>query len=422
MRRRTPAAVAAACAVVMLLAGCGRDSGGTSQGEQGSEVGQGKASGELTVWAMGTEGEKLAVLAEDFMAENPDARVAITPVPWDGAHNKIATAIAGRQTPDLSMLGTTWVGEFAKTGALDVVPEGLVTQDAFFPGAWATGVVDGTPYTVPWYVETRLLYVNSDVAAKAGVTSAPKTWDELKAAVTALQKQGGAQWGIYLQPGQTGAWQTEMPFVWQNGGDVLRGDAFALDSPEATEALQYYASFFADGLSTRDQLRGGEWEPTFVSGQIGSFISGPWHVGLLDELGGTGKFMLWPMPRGEKSATSFIGGSNWSVFKDAKNRDAAWKFVAYLMRPEVQVRWYQTVKDLPAVKDAWNDPAMQSDPMLKAFGDQLNDAKAPPSIATWEQVSAVIDGEIEKAAKGATPPAQAARAMQEKASSIGTGG
>jgi len=422
MRLRSPWAVLL-FAMVVVLAGCGRDDdGGGEQRSEGEQVGSGKASGEITVWAMGTEGEKLSALAADFMAENPDAKVTVTPVPWDGAHNKIATAIAGGQTPDVTMLGTTWMGEFAKTGALDVVPGDLVSKDDFFGGAWDTGVVDGTAYAVPWYVETRLLYVNSDVATRAGVTSPPKTWDELRDAVAALQRQGGAQWGIYLQPGQTGAWQTELPFLWQNGGEVLTGGEFALDSAEAVEALEFYSSFFADGLATRDQLRGGEWEPRFVNGEIGSFVSGPWHVGLLEELGATGKFALWPMPRGKSSATSFIGGSNLGVFKDSGNRDAAWKFVAYLMQPQVQVKWYQTVKDLPSVKAAWDDPAMRADPMLALFGDQLTDAKAPPAIPTWEQVSAAIDGELEKAAKGALPPADAAKAMQDKATAIGTGG
>ena len=47
---------------------------------------------------MGAEGEKLDVLGEAFTEENPDATVEVTPVPWDGAHDKIATAIAAGET------------------------------------------------------------------------------------------------------------------------------------------------------------------------------------------------------------------------------------------------------------------------------------------------------------------------------------
>jgi multiple sugar transport system substrate-binding protein len=413
--------LAALAVLALALAACGRDSdgGGATEGEA---VSGGKASGDITVWAMGTEGEKLSVLADAFMKENPDAKVTVTPVPWDGAHNKLSAAIAGQETPDVTMLGTTWVGEFAKTGALDVVPPDFVDKADFFPGAWETGVVDGTSYSVPWYVETRLLYVNKSVAEKAGVSAAPKTWDELTRAVKDMQAKGGAKWGIYLQPGQTGAWQTVMPFVWQNGGDIYDGEKFTLDSPEAVQALDYYRSFYDSELSTRDRLREGETEPKLLSGEIASFVSGPWHIGLLNELGGKGKYELWPMPIGSGDFTSFIGGSNLSVFKGSKNRDAAWKFVSYLMKPDVQVKWYQTVSDLPSVQAAWDNEALAGDAQLKLFGDQLDKAKAPPSIPTWEQIAAGIDSELEKIAKGTASTADAASAMQAQATSIGTGG
>ncbi|MPZ80102.1 MAG: extracellular solute-binding protein [Actinophytocola sp.] len=413
--------LAAVTALTLAASACGRDDAGDTA-SQGDAVEQGKASGDITVWAMGTEGEKLSVLADDFMKENPDAKVTVTAVPWDGAHNKISAAIAGQQTPDVTMLGTTWIGEFAKTGALDVVPPDFVKEDDFFPGAWETGVVDGTSFSVPWYVETRLLFVNKAVAAKAGITEAPTTWAELTRAMKDMQAKGGAKWGTYMQPGQTGAWQTVMPFVWQNGGDVYDGQKFTLDSPAAVEALEYYGSFYTDGLSTKDRLRDGEQEPKLLSGEIASFVSGPWHIGLLNELGGEGKYELWPMPSGPGDATSFIGGSNMSVFKNTENRDGAWKFVSYLMRPEVQVKWYQTVNDLPAVQAAWDDAALSGDEQLSTFGDQLDKAKAPPSIPTWEQIAAGLDTELEKIAKGTESAADAAKAMQAQATSIGTGG
>jgi multiple sugar transport system substrate-binding protein len=413
--------LAAVTAVALVASACGRDDeGGAAQ--EGAQVDQGKASGDITVWAMGTEGDKLSVLAQDFMKENPDAKVTVTPVPWDGAHSKISTAIAGQRTPDVTMLGTTWIGEFAKTGALDVVPSDLVSEGDFFPGAWETGVVDGTSFSVPWYVETRLLYVNKAVAERAGITAAPSTWDELKQAVADLQAKGGAKFGIYLQPGQSGAWQTVMPFVWQNGGDIYDGSEFTFDSPESTEAFAYYKSFYDEGLSSRDRLREGETEPKLLSGEVASLVSGPWTIALLNELGGEGKFELWPMPSGSGEYTSFIGGSNMSVFKNAQNRDGAWKFVSYLMRPEVQVKWYQTVSDLPAVQAAWDDQALSGDPLLAMFGEQLDTAKAPPAIPTWEQIAAGVDTELEKIAKGTASAEDAAKAMQAQATSIGTGG
>jgi multiple sugar transport system substrate-binding protein len=109
------------------------------------------------------------------------------------------------------------------------------------------------------------------------------------------------------------------------------------------------------------------------------------------------------------------------VFKDAKNRDGAWKFVQWLSRPETQQNWYDTSKDLPAIKAAWEGGALASDPLLKVFNTQLEDAKAPPAVATWEQVAQVIDTESEKVFKGASSTADATKAIQSQASSIGLG-
>lgn len=417
MRAWTRSAAAFAAVALLALAGCGRDS--SSGNDTAKPVNDGKAKGDITVWAMGTEGEKLTALAADFMKENPDAKVKVTAVPWDGAHDKIATAIAGRQTPDVSMVGTTWMGEFAKTGGLDVTPNAVVNKADFFPGAWNTTVVNNNSYGVPWYVETRLLYVNKDLATKAGVTAAPKTWDEFKAAIKAFKDKGGAKWGISLQPGGTGSWQSVMPFVWQNGGDAQVGGKFAFDSPQAVEALGYYKSFFDEGLAPKD-LPQGSLEPSFVKGEIGAFISGPWHIGILKDQGGADKYQLWHMPS-KVAATSFVGGSDLAVFKDSKNRDSAWKFVAYLSRPDVQIKWYKTVADLPAVTKGWDDSTLKSDPLLSAFGEQLKDAKAPPTISTWEQVAAGFDTEAEKLVKTSQSAADTAKAIQTKATSIGTG-
>lgn len=414
---RTVRACATALAITALVASCGRgdaDSEGTA--ETGEAVAEGEATGSVEVWAMGTEGEKLGDFAEAFTEENPDVEINVTAIPWDAAHDKIATAIAGGQTPDVSMIGTTWMGEFAATDALDPTPD-LIDSAGFFPGAWESTNVGGTNYGVPWYVETRVLYYRTDLAAEA-----PTDWDGFTTMAKDMQA-AGAEWGVNLQPGQTGAWQTFMPFAWQAGAEILNEDSteFTIDSPEFVEALAKYQSFFTDGLAPTD-LPQGSLEPDFMSGKIGSFVSGPWHVGILKELdeAGMANVALAPLPAGAEQA-SFIGGANLAVFKDAENRDAAWKFVEWLSRPEVQVEWYNEVTDLPSVASAWEDPAIADDEYLVTFGEQLETAVAPPSIPTWEEVASVIDTELERLCKSGADPQEVATAIQQQASSIGTG-
>ena len=423
-RRTASAFTALAVAASLALTGCGRDSGSEAGPGASKAISDAKASGTINVWAMGTEGEKLQDFVKDFESANPDATVKVTAVPWEAAHDKISAAIASGKTPDASLIGTTWMGEFAKAGGLDPTPDGLVKDSDFYDGAWGSTVVGDTSYGVPWYVETRVLYYRTDLAKKAGWDKAPATWDEFSKFAADLKK-AGVKYPVSLQPGQTGSWQSVLPFAWSNGAKVTNdgGTDYSIDSPQMTEALDYYKSFFDKGYSQTRLLDPGELENGFAKGTYGSFISGPWHIGLVEDAGlTTDKYAVAPLPGKDSGpGTSFTGGGDLAVFKDAKNRDGAWKLVRWLSDAQTQSKWYDTVKDLPAVKSAWQSGDLADDQQLQVFGQQLDSALAPPAVPSWEQVASVIDGDVEKAVKGSVPTADAVADMQKQAKSIGTG-
>jgi multiple sugar transport system substrate-binding protein len=434
------AALAGSLALIFSIAACGTNDGQGSGGVAGAtgvpgsggpdagSAAPGSAgpaadiSGDLTVWSMGNEGALLPSLAEAFMKEYPNVKVNVTPVDWGQAVTKLQTAIGGGEVPDVSQMGTDMMGQFAETGALEAVPDSI-DKSAYFESAWNTNVVDGTAYGVPWYVETRLLYYRTDIAEKAGVSAPPATWQELKDDARKLKEQGGADWGISLG---TKNWQEYLPFVWTNGGDVVSSDgSFTLDSPEAVEALTYYDSFFEDGLTPTSVPEGFDITPAFVSGTHPMFFSGPWHLGLIKDAGGAdieGKWAIAPMPGKESgTGTSFVGGSNFVVFKDSPNKDAAWAWIDFVSRPENQVAWYETATDLPAVQAAWDDPKLAGDENLAMFGEQLKSTKAQPAISTWSEISTSLNEELERVTAGDESPQDGAAAMQQNASSIGTG-
>jgi multiple sugar transport system substrate-binding protein len=394
---------------------------GGETGTPGSPAaGGGDLSGDLQVWAMGNEGELLSSMATAFAEENPNVNVQVTPIAWDQAVTRLQTAIGGGQTPCVSQMGTDMMGQFVATGAIDPV-SGDVDPAAFFEGAWNSNVVDGTAYGVPWYVETRVLYERTDIAEQAGITEPPATWDDLTATATAMKEQGGADWGIGLG---TKNYQEYVPFLWSNGGDIMNeAGEFTLDSPEAVEALTFYDSFFEDGLAPNEVPEGFDITPAFVSGTHPMFFSGPWHVGLITDAGGAdieGNWAVSTIP-GNDSATSFVGGANLVVYTDCDNKDAAWAFVNFLTRPDIQVRWYEEATVLPAVQEAWNDPKLADDPNVAVFGEQLRDAKTPPAISTWSEIANAMNDQLERMTVGNATPEEAAQAMQEAATSIGTG-
>jgi multiple sugar transport system substrate-binding protein len=426
MNRTTISLVGLAAAASLAFTACGRsDDAGAGGEEQSTAISDGKAEGTIEVWAMGTEGEKLGDFVEDFEDANPDATVKVTAVPWESAHDKISTAIAAGEGPDVSLIGTTWMGEFAEAGGLMPTPEGLVEESDYFPGAWQSTEVGGTSYGVPWYVETRVLFYRTDLAKKAGWDQAPTSWDDLKQFAKDLEAKGGAKYGLNLQPGQTGSWQSYLPFAWTDGATLTNeeGTEYTIDSPEMAEALDYYTSYFDDGLSLTRTLDPGELESGFAKGTFGSFISGPWHTGLVEDAGlDEDQYAVAPLPgKDEGMGTSFVGGGDLAVFQDSDNPDGAWKFVQWLSEPEVQQDFYDEVGDLPAVQAAWETGELSTDPQLKVFGEQLSDAQSPPAVPTWEQVAASIDGLVEQASRGDLSGEDAVKQMQSDAQSIGTG-
>ena len=420
---RTTAIAAITVAAALAMTGCGRPADNPNAAPQtAATVAEGPATGELTIWAMGAEGEMLPDLLKDFEAANPDVKVTVTAIPWDGAHDKFTTAITAQKTPDLAMVGTTWMGEFADLDAFDPTPPS-VDKGTFFPGAWASTEVGGTSFGIPWYVETRLVYYRTDLAEKAGFSTPPTDWDGLKAMAKAMQDKAGSKWGINLQPGGTGSWQSVMPFAWSNGAELNDGDQWTFDTPQMAEAVKYYQSFFTDGLTNKKPVVGQGQEPAFIDGSEPMFISGPWMMSAVEKAGGKGfadKYSVMLMPTKEKSA-SFVGGSNLAVFKTTKNRDSAWKLVKWLGQADTQVKWYQLSSALPSVTAAWQDPALASDKKLATFGKQLETAVAPPSFPTFEQVAARFDAEIEKVTKTGAEVDASLKTVQSEAQSIGTG-
>ena len=410
----------------MRLGACGRDEGGGGAEGQGEAIDDGEASGTIEVWAMGTEGDVLGDFVSDFSDANPDADVKVTAIPWEAAHDKIANAIASGETPDVTLVGTTWMGEFAESGGIDPTPEGLVDEADFFEGAWGSTEVGGTSYGVPWYVETRVLYYRTDLAKKAGWDEAPARLGRAEAVRHRPAGQGRRR--VRHQPPRR--WRRLVADlhavrVVQRRASLTNEDGteYTIDSPEMTEALEYYKTFFDDGLSSTALLDAGELESGFADGTFGSFISGPWHTGLVEDAG------VEPGPVRRRAAAR--------QGQRARHVVHRWWRPGRLQRLRQQGRRLEVrpvaerARDPAGVlrrgrrparrKSAWDTGELADDPQLQVFGQQLESALAPPAVPTWEEVAAAVDSEIEKATKGDTDPADAVSAMQKQAASIGTG-
>ncbi|MFF8233541.1 extracellular solute-binding protein [Streptomyces caelestis] len=409
----------------LVATGCGRSEDSGPGKDAPAEIAAGKAKGTVVMWSMGDPDADLKELAKKFEQENPDAHVKITAVPWDAAHDKLTTAIAGGNTPDMSVIGTTWMAEMAAMNGFQATPASIKSS-SFYPGQWDTTKYKDTSYGVPFIANTMVVYYRTDLTEKAGIKGAPAAdWSGYLKDLKTIQASAGKQnpklrystgWNIGFN-----SWIFWLPLVWQQGGDIYdaKTGKFTFDSPEVAKALEYYASIPKQGLAPTDKT---ESMPAFQAGQIATYQEGPWVGGSLHndapKLDGTWKTA--PLPYSKQPA-GFAGGSDLAVFKDAKNADAAWKFARFLTEPANLAAYAKATGNIPPSPSAWDEAKLSEDETMKAFAEQLKVSKAPPAIGTWQQIADAVDSQLERLSLGKATVAQVQQALQSKATSIGTG-
>lgn len=371
---------------------------------------------ELRVLAWGTEGARLERMAREFTRENPGIDVRITSVPSNTAHDKLFAGIAAGEVPDVAVVGASWMPELAQANALEEVPADI-DQSQLLPAAVKVMQVDGKTLGVPWFLDTRVLFYRTDIAEKAGMRAAPRTWDELRAAARAMQSKGGAKYGISLP---TDSWHIFLPFVYEAGADLTDGRRVRFDTPEVAEASAYYKSFVDEGLTPGVSRHGFEIAPAFVRGTHPMFVSGAWQMRLISEVGGEamdGRWAVAPMPRGRVDA-SMLGGGIWTVPKGGRHHAAGWKFVKWMSRPEAQAEWYTAVGGLPPSRAAWSLPAVADDPFAQVFRRQLDSALPAPPVPRWQAISTAVEVRLDSLLRSDSDGREMATELEAAASSV----
>ncbi|WP_159499911.1 extracellular solute-binding protein [Microbacterium sp. 18062] len=423
--RRTLLVTGAALTAAIVLAGCGRasETGGTSATVT---IDDEPATGTIEFWAGGADGEALPDFLAEFQEENPDVEINVTTIPEGDNDAKLSAAIAAGNVPDMVYLYSQTQAAMLDTGAFAEVPDGLVESADFFSSMWDTVQYDGAAHAVPWYTYAQALYYRKDLAAAAGV-EAPETWEDYATFSEAVQDQG-ATFGVGLSAEWDGYTAQQFnDFVRQAGGSLISDDLteWTIDTPENLEALETYAGLVTDGYASPDGPSFLDTVSWFTSGEIASYINGPWFPGWLEEANGEGwnedNLGIALVPAGPAGTTSALGGGSLAVLEDGKNTEAAWKLVRWLSEPDTQVAWYETFGNLPAVEAAWDAPAIADDPLLDVIKEAIPLAGSVPAVPGWSEVSAMLGAEMERVARGQATAAEVLAAAQAKADEIPTG-
>jgi multiple sugar transport system substrate-binding protein len=395
------------------LAGC------SSKDESSGKDANGKTT--ITLWGMGAEGKLLPEIVKDFEKENPDIHVEVQALPWDNAHDKLLTAVASKSGPDVVQMGASWVPEFAAAGALmDMAPYVSkypeLAPKNFFEGAVGTTKYEGKSVGVPWYTETKILFYRSDLLKQVGYNEAPKTWEELSDAAQKLTARGKGKYGIAFSAKEQ---SLGFMFALQNGSKLVDEQGNPLfNQPPFVEAVKYLNSFFQNGSNALDlgidSIQGLQGE-----GTVPMFISGPFMIKQIKDRAPEldGKWNVAELPAKENNL-SVLGGADLSIFQFSKHPEESAKFLAYMSKPETQLKWMELASVLPAATKSWEDPKLKNDPMLQVIRNQLDHSVAMPQLAAWEEVSQQFIKSFERIYRGQADVQKEMDSYNQQAASI----
>ncbi|MFB7495442.1 extracellular solute-binding protein [Streptomyces sp. NPDC056161] len=399
--RRGIAALALVASLAPAATACGA-------GDSGGDRAAGPVT--LTWWDTSNatnEAPTYRALVEEFEAAHQDIRVKYVNVPFDQARNKFDTAAGAAGAPDVLRSEVGWTPAFAKKGyflPLDGTAA-LADRDAFRPSLITQAQYDGRTYGVPLVTDTLALVCNRALFRQAGLTAAPRTWDELKSAAARIKERTGAD-GYW---GSTAGYYAQ-PFLHGEGTDTVDTAAkkITVDSPAAEKGYGTWLSLFSGkGLHRADTTADAyaHIQDAFVNGKVAAIVQGPWEI--TNFYRGTAfknkaDLGIAPVPAGSTGeAGAPTGGHNLSVYagSDRAHQEAALKFVDFMTSAKSQETVALKNSTLPTRADAYT-AQVRADPGIAGFQSVLAAARPRPALPEYGSLWAPLDTELPKVASG----------------------
>jgi ABC-type glycerol-3-phosphate transport system substrate-binding protein len=372
-------------------------------------------------WKTSEVGEKhMSDLKAAFERDNPDVTLTLVDSPFTGFHDKAITLFQAQKLADVLMIQVDWVAEFADFGMLEPLDEWLAREPkAFMDGIFPTFHKKwlGKQHYLPLHAGCVALYWNTEIFRKAGLAGPPKNWDEYVAAakkVTNLEAKVFATTGTLAVEPPTNLTYDIYPLIYQAGGDVIdeKTNKAVFNSPAGVKAVQWYVDLVnVHKVSVPGVLSNGEKEKrgNFGAGNVAMMFEGPWGIAIQKRLNPNLQYDIATLPKGATTGTVVRGSLN-TMTTQAKDKEAAWKFLRWISGPVGNELWARGTGDFPARKEVAEQPFFKENKLVQAFVQQmlLPNAKSPNlGMPQAVQLNKVLTAEIQNAVQGKKPVKQA---------------
>jgi multiple sugar transport system substrate-binding protein len=359
----------------------------------------------------------------------PDVRLSIAEAELNDLHAVFVRAVAEGRAPDLAVLDSVWIAEFAASGFLWPMEdldagwvEGEYQRDFLQPFVDAHRI-GGATLAVQAEMDVGGMWYNRADLAAVGA-DCPQTWAELREAGRRLVAAGRRQHALVVPAGPAADEFTTyclVTFLASNGARVLGPDAVTLASPASVEAMELLRSLADDGILSSAAVGYERDRPIglLASGEAAMAFGGSYEAPTLARGAGlsveevTRTFGFAPMPAGPRGSRSvLVGGFVYCIPRQARQPRPAMELLKSAVTGAAMARFFARTGQIPPRRSAVAELVGRS-PFHAFTASLLGGAVTRPVTPTYALVSAQLRGMIEAVLTRRLTPAAAVQRAAE---------
>lgn len=387
----------------LLMVGCSDETGTTDS----------QSKGEITVWAhpYTDNQEKEGEMWKELIASYEDAsgvKVNFQQIPWANRDQKILTALAANNGPDVFYAIPDQMPQYAEAGMLVDLSPYMENNDmddfvesSLVPTKWK-----GKMYGVPILQSVETFMYNVEVVKAIGEdpSKLPTTWEEFEEwAAKAKEK------GYYASSFQGGGSMngTLYPYLWQAGGEILTEDnKVMINNESGVEAFEFINKLYSNGWIPQDSITALDHDALWDSGKLLSIQGAGKSVSRMLEKE-TFEFVIAPPLKNKKQATYGTTGM-FVVPVNSDNKDAAAEFIKVITNAENQRKFNRETQFIPtreSAKDIYDDQKYLA--QLASYTEFTQSGVIHPE---GRNIMPLIQAELQTMLEGKKTPKEAADA------------
>lgn len=307
----------------------------------------GKKSGkvELEYWGLWEDEKIYEGVIQDYEKQNPHVNITYIKQTPEDYRLKLVARINEGNGPDIFRYHNTWLPSISDI--VSPLPSKLMSnkefESTFYKVAQNDLKIGEAYYGLPLEIDGLVLIYNNELFRKAGITTVPKTWEELLNVANTLRVQD-ADGNILTSGIALGTANNIEHFSDILGWMLLQNGASLnnLNSNEAIEVLANYRQFAEPPLNFWNEKMPNNIS-AFIEGKVAMIIAPSWRI-LEIKAANTElevKTTSLPLLSGNQPlslATYWVEG----VSKASKNQLEAWKFLHFLVQKDTMTKLYQT--------------------------------------------------------------------------------